>query len=74
MTLQERIDELQTRVQQMQANSADEVEALRIKYLSKKGEVNELFNEFRPLRKEQKQQMGQEKHALRPAPEDTIDP
>ncbi|MBR1922184.1 MAG: phenylalanine--tRNA ligase subunit alpha [Paludibacteraceae bacterium] len=65
MTLQERIDELQTRVQQMQATNKEEVEALRIKYLSKKGEVSELFNEFKALSKEQKAQFGQAMNRLR---------
>ncbi|MBQ7697275.1 MAG: phenylalanine--tRNA ligase subunit alpha [Paludibacteraceae bacterium] len=72
MTLQERIDDLQKRVQEMQAGSADEVEALRIKYLSKKGEVSELFNEFRTLSKEQKAQFGQAMNSLRQAAEERM--
>nr|MCR4664872.1 phenylalanine--tRNA ligase subunit alpha [Paludibacteraceae bacterium] len=72
MTLQERIAELQARVQQMQASSAEEVEALRIKYLSKKGEVTELFNEFRTISKEQKAQMGQAMNKLRQVAEERM--
>ncbi len=65
MTLQERITELQTRVKEMKASNLSEVEELRIKYLSKKGEVSELFNEFRTLSKEDKAVFGQAMNQLR---------
>jgi len=41
------------------ANNTDEVEVLRIKYLSKKGEISQLFNDFRTVPNEQKRQVGQ---------------
>ncbi len=49
----------------MQANSAEELEALRIKYISKKGEITELFNEFRTVPKEEKASIGQPLNQLR---------
>ena len=49
----------------MQANSAEELEALRIKYISKKGEITELFNEFRAIPKEEKASIGQPLNQLR---------
>ena len=42
----EKINNLKSQIEALTATSADEVEALRIKYLSKKGEVSALFNDF----------------------------
>ena len=53
----------------MTAGNAAELEELRIKYLSKKGEVSELFNEFRTLSKDEKARFGQAMNALRQAAE-----
>ena len=52
-------------VQDMQAQSAEQMEALRIKYLSKKGEITELFNQFREVPKEEKKELGMQLNALR---------
>ena len=50
----EKINELKSAIESLSAKSKDEVEALRIKYLSKKGEVSALFNDFRNVPNEQK--------------------
>ena len=42
-----RINELLQEVEALKAANAEELEALRIKYLSKKGAVNELMADFR---------------------------
>ncbi len=63
--MKERIQSLLQQVQNMQANSAEELEALRIKYISKKGEITELFNEFRTVPKEEKASIGQPLNQLR---------
>ena len=68
----ERIKQLQAEVEAMYAANADELEALRIKYLSKKGEVTELFNEFRNVPAEQKRELGQQLNALRTLATDRI--
>ena len=52
-------------VQEMQAQSAEQMEALRIKYLSKKGEITELFNQFREVPKEEKKELGIQLNGLR---------
>ena len=52
-------------VENMQAQSAEQMEALRIKYLSKKGEITELFNQFREVPKEEKKELGMQLNALR---------
>ncbi|MBQ7191351.1 MAG: phenylalanine--tRNA ligase subunit alpha [Paludibacteraceae bacterium] len=73
MTLNERINSLRERVEQMQAQNKDELERLRLTYLSKKGEITELFNEFRTVPKEQKAQLGQALNQLRQAAEQKMD-
>ena len=47
MILKDKIADLLRQVEEMKAANAEEVEALRIKFLSKKGAITELFNEFR---------------------------
>ena len=70
--MKERIQNLLQQVQSMQANSAEELEALRIKYISKKGEITELFNEFRTVPKEEKAAIGQPLNQLRQLAETRI--
>ncbi|MBP5377579.1 MAG: phenylalanine--tRNA ligase subunit alpha [Bacteroidaceae bacterium] len=54
----EKIQKLLAEVEQLKANNADEIEALRIKYLSKKGEITALMNDFRNVPAEQKKEVG----------------
>ncbi|MBR5899202.1 MAG: phenylalanine--tRNA ligase subunit alpha [Muribaculaceae bacterium] len=54
-----KINNLKAEIEGLTASNAAEVEALRIKYLSKKGEVSLLFNDFRNVPAEQKKEMGQ---------------
>ncbi len=42
----------------MTAQNAEEVEQLRIKYLSKKGEINALMADFRTVPADQKKEVG----------------
>lgn len=65
MSMKERIQSLLLQVNDMKAANAEELEALRIKYLSKKGEITELFNEFREVPKEEKKEFGQALNQLR---------
>ena len=65
MSMKERIQSLLEQVGDMKAANAEELEALRIKYLSKKGEITELFNEFREVPKEEKKELGQALNQLR---------
>jgi phenylalanyl-tRNA synthetase alpha chain len=55
----DRINNLRKEIEQLQATTAEEVEALRIRYLSKKGEVSALMNDFRTVPAEQKREIGQ---------------
>ena len=54
----EKINSLKAEIEQLTAANAGEVEALRIKYLSKKGEISVLFNKFRNLPGDQKRVIG----------------
>lgn len=54
-----KINALKEEISALKASSAEEVEQLRIKYLSKKGLVSALFNDFRNVPAEQKREMGQ---------------
>ncbi|MEE0979083.1 MAG: phenylalanine--tRNA ligase subunit alpha [Muribaculaceae bacterium] len=55
----ERINRLKTEIEALSAATPEEVEALRIKYLSKKGEVSALMNDFRNVPADQKRTIGQ---------------
>lgn len=54
----EKIRQIKELLSSATASTPDEVEALRIKYLSKKGEISLLFNDFRALSPEEKKAMG----------------
>ena len=70
--LKDTIQSLLTQVQSMSATNAEELEALRIKYLSKKGEITALFNEFRLVPADQKRELGQLLNQLRQEAETRI--
>ena len=63
--MKQKIEQLHQVVNSWNANSAEELEAIRIKYLSKKGEISELFNQFREVPNDQKREMGQLLNQLR---------
>ena len=52
-------------VDNLSANSAEELEALRIKYFSKKGAINDLMADFRNVPAEQKKEVGMRLNALK---------
>ena len=64
-SLKEKIQELLSQVSELKAANADEIEALRIKYLSKKGEITALFTEFRNVPADEKREIGQLLNQLR---------
>ena len=60
-----KIEALMAEVENLTANSAEELEALRIKYLSKKGAINDLMADFRNVPAEQKKEVGMRLNALK---------
>ena len=56
--LQQKIEALVSEISGLQAANLDEIEALRIKYLSRKGAINDLMAEFRNVAPEEKRIYG----------------
>lgn len=54
----EKIESLLAEIKTLTASNAEEAEALRLKYLSKKGEINALMADFRNVPAEQKKEVG----------------
>lgn len=59
------IEKISAVIDTFQADNQEELESLRIKYLSKKGEISELFNQFRNVPADQKKEIGQLLNQLR---------
>ena len=70
--MRQKIEQLRALAEDFQAKTLEEVEALRIKYLSKKGEISALFDEFRNVPNEEKREIGQMLNALRQLATDRI--
>ena len=70
--LLERIEALKAQINDLKAENSEALEALRIKYLSKKGEVTALFNEFRNVPNDQKREFGQRLNELKTLATDKI--
>lgn len=68
----DRIKTLLKEVEELKANNAEELEALRIKYLSKKGEISALMNDFRNVAAEQKREVGQFLNVLKETTQEKI--
>lgn len=60
-----KIEQLLQEVENLTASNADELEALRIKYLSKKGIINALMADFRNVPAEQKKEVGMKLNELK---------
>ena len=70
--MKQKIESLLSEVRAMKAQNVDELEALRIKYLSKKGEITSLFSDFRNVPNEQKREIGQLLNELKTAAADRL--
>lgn len=68
----DRIKVLLQEVGEMKAANAEELEALRIKYLSKKGEIGALMNEFHNVAADQKREIGKHLNELKEAAQNKI--
>lgn len=61
----ERINTIKEEISALKASSLQTVEELRIRYLSKKGEIAALMNDFRNVAPEQKRELGQKLNELK---------
>ncbi len=68
----DKIQALLSEVGGLQATDEKALEALRIKYLSKKGVVNDLMGEFRNVAPEQKREIGMKLNELKSALQDKL--
>lgn len=65
MNMKEKIEKIQAELESINATTKEELEAYRIKWLSKKGEISILFEEFRSVPPETKKELGQLLNQLR---------
>ncbi len=70
--MKQKIESLLSEVHAMKAQNMEELEALRIKYLSKKGEITSLFSDFRNVPNDQKREIGQLLNELKTAAADRL--
>lgn len=70
--LLEKIDNLLKEVSQLSAKNAEEVEQLRLRFLSKKGEITALMGEFRNVAAEQKREVGMKINELKALAQEKI--
>ena len=68
----QKIEQLMQEISALQAKNAEEAEALRIKYLSKKGEISQLMNDFRNVPAEQKKEVGMKINELKTLAQEKI--
>ena len=67
-----KIEQLLKEVEALHASNAEELEALRIKYLSKKVAINDLMADFRNVPAEQKKEVGMRLNELKTKAQDKI--
>jgi len=70
--MKEKIENLLEEVKAFNASNLEQLEAFRIKYLSKKGIITELFTEFRNVAPEKRKEMGQLMNGLKTAIQEKI--
>lgn len=70
--LQDRINRVRQELENLVANGIAEAEELRLKYLSKKGVINDLFTEFRAMSPEEKKVFGAQLNVIKALATDRI--
>ncbi len=68
----EKIEQLIAEINGLKVQSAEQLEALRLKYLSKKGAINDLMADFRNVPNDQKREIGQKLNELKNLAQDKI--
>ena len=69
----DKIKELIAEAENFKAQSKEEIETFRIKYLGKKGLLNDFFAEFKNVANDQKKEFGQTINTLKKVAEDIIE-
>lgn len=68
--MQEQIQNLSEEISKVVADTRDSLEAYRLKFISKKGVISQLFDEFRELSGEEKKKVGKALNELKQAAEE----
>lgn len=68
----DKIEVILSEVEELKASGSEELEVLRLKYLSKKGVIHSLMDEFRTIPAEQKREVGAKINALKQRATDKI--
>jgi hypothetical protein len=68
----EKIKDLMAEVENFAVDTKEKAEELRLKYLSKKGVLNEIFAEFKKVKPEEKREYGQKINSLKTLVENKI--
>lgn len=68
----DKINKLLSELESVKAANADDIEKIRIKYLSKKGEISSLMNDFRNVASDQKREIGMKLNELKEAAQNKI--
>ena len=61
----EKIQRIKAEIEALKVSKSEDLENIRIKYLSKKGEISQLFNDFRTVAAEQKREVGKQLNELK---------
>ena len=61
----EKIQRIKAEIEALKISKSEDLENIRIKYLSKKGEISQLFNDFRTVAAEQKREVGKQLNELK---------
>ncbi len=71
-TMIEKINRLAEELDSLKAGTQEELESLRLKYLSKKGEISSFMNDFRNVAAEEKKELGRLLNELKDKAQDKI--
>ncbi len=69
----DRINKIKEEAEKFKVTTQAELEEFRLKYLSKKGQLNALFDEFKVITSEQKREVGQKLNELKGLLSDTFE-
>ena len=65
MSILDKIEKLKSEISSTVASTQEELEAFRLKFISRKGILTELFEDFKQVANEEKRQVGQSLNELK---------
>ena len=71
--MKDRIETLLSEVEKFSATNAEQAEQFRLKYMSRKGQISELFEEFKTVSPEMKREVGQLLNKLKTIAQEKLD-